>query len=384
MEVNQMKYILKKIFPLVYLRKIQYVFNQILLKIYYPMIFSRYTVTQTETLKEEKKNPFLELIDINKFTEKELKDFRLWVNPSWKQDQYIVNIKQPHKIDPKLGWAIIHNRKLIYPSLGFSHVFYLQRPSLTRRESKYKKLRVNEVVSFRDTGEQNYFHFFNDVIAKFYYLENQKLLNNNQGFVISEALYKKEYFQYFIHNSRLGKYNWIIQDKRTIIESNNSLFCKPYTHSKNIYLEILKDLKIKKSNLTQNKRVYLSRSENSLRYISNEREIITLLIQYGFEIIDSSKLKFEDQIELFSRTEILIGVHGAGLTNMMYRNGGKMKILEIFSPYLPYNPFHYIMMSKMFDFSYQYITGIPSKYKFKGGFTLSREELFNKLNQLID
>jgi capsular polysaccharide biosynthesis protein len=165
-----------------------------------------------------------------------------------------------------------------------------------------------------------------------------------------------------------------------VVSCSESLFCKPYTHSKKIYESILSDLSIPEQNQYYNRKIYITRPNNSLRYISNESILITTLKEKGFEIIDANTLSFIQQIELFSQASILIGVHGAGLTNMIFRKQGKLKVIEIFSPYQGYNPFHYTMMAKMFNFDYRYINGIPSKEIQHGGFCININELENKLD----
>jgi capsular polysaccharide biosynthesis protein len=47
-----------------------------------------------------------------------------------------------------------------------------------------------------------------------------------------------------------------------------------------------------------------------------------------FKLIDPSKLSLSQQVEAFSNAEIILGPHGAGLTNIMFCNPGT-KVIEI-------------------------------------------------------
>jgi len=377
-----MKDVFKMIFPLLVLRRVQLIFNQLLLKIYYPLAFPKFQIQFSDYIEMQSENPFLKLFKREVFSEKENLDFKLWLDKKWKQDQYIIQINTKHQIESFNGWAYTSSRRLIYPSLGLASEPYLKRPSLWDSLVKKAEVSFDHLVSFRDTGEENYFHFFNDVISKFYLLESRALLSTDQVFLVSDKLYKKDYFQYFIKNTRIGNYTWHIQENGELVGSSDTLFCKPATHDSFLYDQILKDIVIPKANLNQKKRIYLTRTESSLRYISNEQELIPVFQEYGFQVVDPSGMSFAEQISLFSQTSCLISIHGAGLTNMMFRRGGSMQIIELFSPYQGYNPFHYIMMAKMFGFGYSYINGTRSVLKYKGGFEVSKGELLKLIKEL--
>ena len=66
------------------------------------------------------------------------------------------------------------------------------------------------------------------------------------------------------------------------------------------------------------RKVYISRSLASKRKAHNELEIETFLKQKGYEILHAEKLNFEQQIQLMAETQVLISLHGAALTNMIF------------------------------------------------------------------
>jgi hypothetical protein len=63
---------------------------------------------------------------------------------------------------------------------------------------------------------------------------------------------------------------------------------------------------------------YVSRAKAAFRRIINETEITPLLEEHGFEVVLCEDLSLADQVRLFAKTAAIIGVHGAGLTNLMY------------------------------------------------------------------
>lgn len=75
------------------------------------------------------------------------------------------------------------------------------------------------------------------------------------------------------------------------------------------------------------KSVYVSRS-HSMRSPVGENELIESLKAIGVEIIFAEDLTLKEQIALFSSSEVLIGIHGAGLANQLWMESGST-VIEI-------------------------------------------------------
>src|SRR5205085_9437893 len=117
-------------------------------------------------------------------------------------------------------------------------------------------------------------------------------------------------------------------------------------------------------------RIFITRSKSRLRYIENEAEIIGICRTNNFLIIDNDMLTYEDQVRMFQEASVIVGIHGAGLTNMFFRNDD-CKVLEIFpSLAIGYLPFHYIMLAKMKGFKYHAIIGREEEHNMSGAFHL--------------
>ena len=66
----------------------------------------------------------------------------------------------------------------------------------------------------------------------------------------------------------------------------------------------------------------------SRRVVFNEKDLLGLLD--GFEIFDPGQHSFTKQIKMFSEAEMIVGAHGAGLTNLLFAPEG-CRVLELFS-----------------------------------------------------
>ena len=73
--------------------------------------------------------------------------------------------------------------------------------------------------------------------------------------------------------------------------------------------------------------IYISRQNVKNRQVKNFEEISGVLQEYGVEIIACEDLTIEDQVSLFKSVKGIIGVHGAGLTNMVWADEVPVLIL---------------------------------------------------------
>ena len=265
------------------------------------------------------------------------------------------------------------------PSLGFSYAPHVHKPDwLDAWMRRKKKVKLNAVVSLRDTGEENYFHFFNDVMAKLYFIRDAGLDLKGYTIVISSRLQQKEYFRTVVGKSWLKDLTFHVQEDEWI-EFDIGVFCKPLTHTVKYFKETARFVLTDSSEGTD-RRLFITRDSKTFRFIENMDDLLPILKNYGFEIIDSAHLPFLDQVKLFSSCSALIGVHGAGLTNMIFRNGRPMTVLEIVHPF-EYIPFHYIMLSKQYHYPYAVVLGRKGKSN-SGGFRVEPAELEGAIRKL--
>ncbi|AUC60792.1 TPR repeat domain protein [Cyanobacterium sp. HL-69] len=105
---------------------------------------------------------------------------------------------------------------------------------------------------------------------------------------------------------------------------------------------------------TPHKKIYISRAKSSNRRLINELEIITILQQYNFEIVNLELLSVRQQAELLNQAKIVISPHGSGLSNLVFCQPNT-KVIEICSPNYVYPC--YWLVSNILELEYHYILG---------------------------
>lgn len=365
--MGTVKSILKKIFPKVFLKKAFGLYNAIKIATIDKILFPEYPLTAGDFKLYRTGYPFQENnTQIGGISDKRVRSFmENWYN--WKQEEFILEFNKACYIEPRYGWAIVPRVKLLYYSLGISRTWFLPKPNLLAFLRKSNVLHVPSVISLRDTGEENYFHFYNDVLAKIFFLKSHHFDVENLPIVISKNLWAKPFFQYYLTKSEsFAKLNWLIQDTQ-FIKTDRAIFCKPLTHRKDLYDLIFAPIF---KNISGSRRIFITRKKERLRFIENISDIDQVCRRYQIEFVELEELTLDAQVKLFSMTELIVGIHGSGLVNMFFRNE-PCKVLEIFPPPEEgYLPFHYIMLADMKGFVYQGIIGEPARAKFSGGFYL--------------
>ena len=101
-------------------------------------------------------------------------------------------------------------------------------------------------------------------------------------------------------------------------------------------------------------RLYISRRETANRRLINEAAIVTLLESLGFQCVTLESRSVKEQAALLATAEVVISVHGGGLTNLVFCRPGTI-VIEIFPPYFVYPC--YWLVSNLVGLKYFYLIG---------------------------
>lgn len=99
-------------------------------------------------------------------------------------------------------------------------------------------------------------------------------------------------------------------------------------------------------------KIFIHRRSAAKRRIINEEEVLRIFTSFGFSIVEYELLSFMDQLKLSGTASVLAGVHGAGLTQMMFMSQGS-KVFELTTRIHEEN-FYYFSLSQVFSHAYYY------------------------------
>lgn len=77
------------------------------------------------------------------------------------------------------------------------------------------------------------------------------------------------------------------------------------------------------------RRLYISRRKNRKRRFAGESLLENYLVGEGFEVVHLQDIGFPEQIALMQQAQIVVGMHGAGLTNIIWAKA-PLSVVEIF------------------------------------------------------
>ena len=81
---------------------------------------------------------------------------------------------------------------------------------------------------------------------------------------------------------------------------------------------ILKKFLKPKSLNSKDKKIYVTREDSAYRRIVNEADIIPILRSKGYKVINPQLYRIDQQIQIFSEADKIIGAHGSNLSNIIF------------------------------------------------------------------
>lgn len=225
-------------------------------------------------------------------------------------------------------------------------------------KSKIEK-RKGTYIWICTSSTDNYYHWIIDVLIKTVGLK--KIYSELPPLLISEEALKYPFIIDSLKYHQI-KYELLYSSKFYKIEN----VITPITEKKDRVfnvenLQFAKQLMLSKISpqSTNFKKTYISRRNANKRRIINEEEVITILISYGIEIVETEQLSYQQQLSLFSQTNLLISIHGAGLVNQVFMPQNSA-ILEIRHPNISEQPLCFFDISKALNNNYYLLLGEPT------------------------
>lgn len=220
-------------------------------------------------------------------------------------------------------------------------------------QGKLKHLK-HQCMVIHDEWSSNYFHWMTDAITRLHLARD---FIQETVLILPES-FKSDYYEFIFKCYGVKK---IFYTKPGIVLFAKRLILPEHTAPAGNYHPVLirnaVDILLSKTSATVRpwNRIYISRKKATVRRVMNEWEVQNVLLALGFTIIYMEDLLMKDKIKLMQETMIVVSLHGAGLTNMMFMKPGTA-ILELRNEDSSeiYNCYH--NLAAVFDIQYYYLT----------------------------
>lgn len=254
--------------------------------------------------------------------------------------EYVKRITGPVYLEPLYGYPITADGALIEEAMdphfptrtptwrnGLPSLRWFER---TIRQPELIDHRAS-VVSLRHFWEWNYYHFHLDVLGKLKLLREQGI---PRELPLALGRYARElpFVAALIQMGRLSQRDWIIPDieNRRIVLADELIYCRIDGLSyRNRVSHFLDEMELPPVPPGSSDKIFLNRGPAASRRIINFAEIRPVIEKLGFRIVDTAKLSIAEQIAIFSGTRYMAAIHGAGVTNIIYRRGFPLSLLEL-------------------------------------------------------
>lgn len=208
----------------------------------------------------------------------------------------------------------------VYNSLeGMAKSAFLARQWITQVRHFPADTQQPVVLAYESWSAQNYYHWICDflprllLLRQYYPTCNLLLPDMLPAFAQDTLTYLGFHDLLFIGKQDVFKF-----DKLVFPEAVASGGLHDPQLIQQVRYELLQSVKLPAAHLSKSKRLYVSRARANRRKPRNEEQVVSLLRQYQFATVYLEDYSFAEQVELLRDAEILVGMHGAGLTNLLF------------------------------------------------------------------
>lgn len=232
-------------------------------------------------------------------------------------------------------------------------------------KSEVRKIRGKVAHLSLSSLEDNYYHFLIECLGRYFLIQE---LGLNPDFYILSS--NKLFHNQLIDLLKIDKSKIILTSHRELIQAdellipafiNNWKFVnfRGYQHCQKQYMPswinmLYNPLKIAKTQKQRKSKIFISRKFATHRYLLNEKEVVGLLSEFGIKVYYLENQSVEENIELFSNASLIMGIHGAGLVNMIFSENNSV-VFELFPEF--YHDAGYIVQAKALNLKYYFMIG---------------------------
>jgi len=207
-------------------------------------------------------------------------------------------------------WPFFPIRSVIRQNLDWINYLKISILNLKRFSWRVGFIKETHLWVFDDWSD-TYFHWTFDVLVKLRQLKESSSCNQ-----IAVPVFLQQN-TYAIESLRFLGYSITLLEKTYLFKQFVS--CANTTYFSQQALQRIRATIFSKLNLPiQAERIYISRKNATRRRLQNEHKFTDELQKLGIKVYNLEELPWQAQVDLFQRAEVVVGMHGAGLSNIMY------------------------------------------------------------------
>ena len=233
-------------------------------------------------------------------------------------------------IEPSEGWVVVHPLRLHERSVIDAE--FHPHPSIRRHLVDRLRLptrRVDgSVASLRTVGEGNHFHLLMEVLGGRVRLLDEHV-PGDVPVVVPSWLRTYGVFERALEAGMFAGRSVIFQGQEHLEAERVYVFeTSRYDVDSVAFVRRWFDVEPAPP---RRRRLFVTRARRSGRALANEGDVVDALRPLGFEVVEPSTLPFPAQVARFADASDVVGIHGAGLTNLVFGAGGA-RVVELHHP----------------------------------------------------
>lgn len=281
------------------------------------------------------------------------------VLPRAAEREYLIEIA-PGTIEPRYGFCHLGPARVVWESLNPKCARWptarASVSSLLRARGPGARFRVEHLpsaVSLRDFNEGNFWHAFNDLYPKLL-LAREGGIADDVPAVIGSAFARAPYFDLVAPVFRSLR-PLVVQGDSSFVECDR-VFCGVTMNFDPAPLDDFLDAFATHDPIGwpadhADRAVFITRHPTRARAVTNLDAVHARCARLGIEVVDFDEIDPAAAVELVRGTTTVLGLHGAGLTNMMFRRGLPTRVGEIVMD--GWIDPTYLIMARHFGFRYR-------------------------------
>lgn len=242
---------------------------------------------------------------------------------------------------------------------------------------KKKKILEKAIYLITPEAKGNYYHWMIDLLPRLLLIKKNNLSDFSERSVILHFP-PKSYEAETLDLLNISGENVVRIQPFELVVVKDLVVANYYSNERNFpkwKKTLLKEFKelvtTTNSSETEYKKVYLYRGNQRIRRLIQEEDLVKILRGRGFKIVDPQKLRLVEQIQILKQARIVVSIHGAALTNIVFCEKGS-SVIELRS--IHNSPEHYSSIARAYELNFDTVSLPPARIK-KKRHCANREDL---------